>query len=136
VFNYTREFPYIWEEISIPVSYQADRDKAEGILLDAARRHTVGISQLSGDNLREMQRRYFLKPEEMGPRVYFRLTDNWLELTVRFIVEDRGMREVKDAISREILNEFEAAGITVASQTFDIVGVPPLRAEIKVPPGH
>ncbi|HPL62487.1 MAG TPA: DUF2254 family protein [Syntrophales bacterium] len=66
---------------------------------------------------------------------YFRLTDNWLELTVRFIVEDRGMREVKDAISREILNEFEAAGITVASQTFDIVGVPSLRAEIKMPPG-
>lgn len=39
-----------------------------------------------------MQRRHFLKPTEIGPRVYYRLTDNWLELTARFIVRERGIR--------------------------------------------
>jgi small-conductance mechanosensitive channel len=131
VFNYTGEFPYIWEEISIPVQYGADREKAESILLEAAQTHTVKIAQLGSEALREMQRRYFLKLEEMSPKVYYRLTDNWLELTVRFLVEDRGMREVKDAISREMLKNFDASGISVASQTFDIVGMPRLQAEIK-----
>jgi len=47
-------------------------------------------------------------------RKYYRLTDNWLELTVRFIVEAYGIRDLKDAMSREILTAFEAAGISLA----------------------
>src|SRR5436305_7996899 len=26
VYNYTREFPYIWDEITLPVSYKDDRE--------------------------------------------------------------------------------------------------------------
>ncbi|MGH8191354.1 MAG: hypothetical protein ACREP2_07890, partial [Rhodanobacteraceae bacterium] len=59
--------------------------------------------------------------------VYYRLTDNWLELAVRFVVADRGIREVKDAMSREIITAFDAAGIGIASATYDIVGLPPVR---------
>ncbi len=84
-------------------------------------------SKLGSEALQEMQRRYLLKPEEVGPKVYYRLTDNWLELTVRFIAEEWGIRAVKDAMSRDILCEFNNAGIIIASQTIDIVGFPPLN---------
>lgn len=127
VYNYTREFPYLWEEISLPISYAADRARAEQILLDAAERHTVAISSLSADALSEMQRRYFMAPAEMGPRVFYQLTDNWLELTVRFIARERGIRELKDGLSRDILAALEAAGIGIASATIEIVGLPVLR---------
>jgi hypothetical protein len=100
---------------------------AEKIVMDAALRHTITDSKLGKEALEEMQRRYFLKPTQIGPRVYWRLTDNWLELTLRFIVRDRGIRETKDALSRDILREFEAAGIDLASATFEIVSLPPLR---------
>jgi small-conductance mechanosensitive channel len=129
VFNYTREFPYIWEELSLPVSYASDRARAEQILLSAATRHTVPIAELSEPALREMERRYLLKAADLSPHVYYRLTDNWLELTVRFIVEDHGIRAVKDAMARDVLLELDAAGIGIASATFEIVGVPPLRLE-------
>lgn len=46
VYNYTRDFPYLWEEITIPISYTDDRHRAEEILLAAARRHTVEISAM------------------------------------------------------------------------------------------
>ena len=129
VYNYTREFPYIWEEMKLPVPYSADRERVERILMEAAKRHTVVLAQLSDEALREMQRRYFVRPVDVGPRVYYRLTDNWLELTVRFVVEDRGIREVKDALSRDILKGLDEAGIGVASATFDITGLPPLRIQ-------
>ena len=45
VYNYTREFPYLWEEMSLPIPYKADRGRAEQILLDAAARHTVQIAR-------------------------------------------------------------------------------------------
>lgn len=129
VFNYTRDFPYLWEELSLPITYASDRDRAERILLEAAERHTVPISDLSEEALHEMQRRYVLKPSDLKPRVYYRLTDNWLELTVRFIAKDHGIRGLKDALSRDILQGLDEAGIGIASATFEIVGLPPLRIE-------
>ncbi len=127
VYNFTHEFPYLWEEMILPIAYSADRDKAEQILLEVARRHSVPESQLNADAIDELKRRYFLDRLGVQPKVYYRLTDNWLELTVRFVVSDHGIREVKDAMSRDILRKLEADGIGLASATFEIVGLPPLR---------
>jgi small-conductance mechanosensitive channel len=127
VYNYTREFPYLWEELALPIPYAADRARAERILLAAADRHGVPVSELSAETLAELQRRYFLKPADVTPRVYVRLTDNWLELSVRFVVRDHGIRDQKDAISRDILAGLDGAGIPIASTTFEVVGLPPLR---------
>ena len=136
VYNYTREFPYLWEEISVPVAYRDDRRRAEQILLDCAARHTVHLGELSREALAAMQRRYFVQPAALEPKVYYRLTDNWLELTVRFVAEARGVRDLKDAISRDILDAFDAAGIGIASATYDIVGFPPLRIAEGAPLGR
>lgn len=129
VYNYTRDFPFIWEEMRLPIPYAADHARVEDILLDVARRHTVSINEMSEAALKEMERRYVMRGGELGPRVYYRLTDNWVELTVRFMVRDHGIRELKDAMSREVLAALHEAGIGVASSTFEIVGLPPLRIE-------
>jgi small-conductance mechanosensitive channel len=129
VYNYTREFPYLWEELRLPVAYGADRRRVERIMLEAAERHGVQAAALSAEALEEMRRRYFLNTADIRPRVYYRLTDNWLELTVRFVVPEIGIREQKDAMSREILDRLEQAGIGIASTTLEIVGFPPLRIQ-------
>lgn len=129
VYNYTRDFPYLWEEMQLPVPYTANPARVESILMEAAQRHTVPIGELSAEALEELQRRYFLKPADAKPRVYYRLTDNWLELTVRFIAMDHNVRELKDALSRDILRALNEAGISVASATFEVVGIPPLRID-------
>lgn len=129
VYNYTRDFPYVWEELSVPIRYGTDRTAAERILLSVAERVTVAIGSLSEAALEEMQRRYVMRPADMNPKVYYRLTDNWVELTVRFIAKDHSIRELKDRLSRSILDEFESAGIGLASTTFEIVGIPPVRLQ-------
>jgi len=43
VYNYTRVFPFFWEELHLPIKYGDDRARAEAILLDAARRHTADV---------------------------------------------------------------------------------------------
>lgn len=124
VYNYTREFPYLWEEISVPIKFNADHRRVEHILLSVADQRTISISTLSQQALQEMQRRYFMKSADMKPKVYYRLTDNWVELTVRFIAQDHGIRELKDQMSRDILKALDEAGIGIASTTYDIVGFP------------
>jgi small-conductance mechanosensitive channel len=129
VYNYTREFSFIWEEMMIPISYSADRERAEQIMLDVARRHTAGLVGPAEDELGRLKRRYAVGSVSVEPKVYFAMTDNWLELTVRFVSEARGVREVKDSMSRDILSALDEAGIGLASATFDIVGLPTVRVE-------
>lgn len=127
IYNYTYHFPYVWEEIRLPVKYGDDRSAVEDILLDAARRHAVRQDQLDPRHGAELKRRYGIEVGDVEPRVYWRLTDNWLELTVRFLSPDHGTREIKDRMSREILDRLDAAGIGIASATYEITGLPTLR---------
>lgn len=127
VYNYTRGFPYLWEELTLPIAYRDDRERAEQILLDAARRHTVAVEDMPAEALEAMQRKYFVRGVDLEPEVYWRITDNWLELTVRFLTGVYGVRVVKDRMSREVLAELDEAGIGIASATYEITGVPPLK---------
>jgi small-conductance mechanosensitive channel len=129
VFNYTRDFPYIWEEITVPITYKADRKWAEQILLEAAHAHALGPGSLSEEVARTLSARYGLESIDFEQRVFYRLTDNWLELTVRFVLDSHQTRRIKDLMSRHIIEAFDAAGIGVASATHDIVGLPPIRLE-------
>lgn len=129
VYNYSRDFPYIFEEMRIPIKYDADRARAEQILLDAARTHTTSLSELGSDALAELRRRYFITGADLEPRVYYRMTDNWLELAVRFLAPTHGVRELKDKLTRDILRGFEVAGLQVASTTIEVVGLPQLSPE-------
>ena len=127
VFNYTRDFPFIWEEMPIPITYQADDSRAETILLDAARSHAADPNAMAADAKAGLKERFGVDPIDLDPHVYYRITDNCLELTVRFIVHTHRIRSAKDAMARQILREFRTAGIGIASATYDIVGLPPIE---------
>jgi hypothetical protein len=59
------------------------------------------------------------------------MTDNWIEMTLRYVVEARVRREVKGVLHHELLRRFGAEeSITVASATIEIVGFPPLRGNV------
>lgn len=126
VYNYTREFPFLFEEIRVPV-HPADGPRAEAILLAVAKTHSQPIVDLGAPELLELQRRYFLEPTEPTPQVFWRLTDNWLELAVRFLARDHDVRRLKDLMTRDIISGFAAAGIPIASTSLEIVGLPELQ---------
>ena len=130
VYNYSRDFPYIWEELRLGVPYDADKVRAEQILLEAARRHSKRTAEMGEHNLKEMERRYAMRRSDLEPQVFWRLTDNWVELSVRFITEDHGIRYIKDAMSREILKGFEEAGLSIASGTYAIVEFPEVNVRL------
>jgi small-conductance mechanosensitive channel len=135
VYNFTREFPYIWEEVGIPVKYDADHARAEKILLDAATRHTAQIVEKSREQLAGFMKKYPVHGDlEVEPRVFWRMTDNWVELTVRFVAEPHGVRALKDAMARDIVSDLAKTGIGIASSTFEVTGVPPLKARVEIAP--
>ncbi|HYP75600.1 MAG TPA: mechanosensitive ion channel domain-containing protein [Polyangiaceae bacterium] len=131
VFNYTREFPFLFEELIIPIKYGADRQRAETILLRAAEEHTKDVRAASPEALKRLADEYQVEGMDVSPHVYYRLTDNWVELTLRFLVGEHGIRELKDRMSRDILRDFEAAKLSLASGTYEIVGLPTVHVETR-----
>lgn len=128
-YNYTRNFNFLWEELRLPLRYDTDLRQAEAIVLAAVREATAGIIEEGHRELANMRERYLIHAGELEPRAYLRLTDNWVELSVRFLVNTYGVREVKDRISRHILERFREVGLELASSTVELARLP--RIELR-----
>ena len=88
-------------------------------MLAAARRATDALVAEAQPALQEPMARFpNLERPRLEPCVH--LTDNWNELTLRFLAREHGVRDLKNRISRAILEEFTAAKIEVASSTMDV----------------
>ncbi len=124
VYNYTRDFPFIWEEMSLTVRYEDDRAEVERILLAAARAYAVDPAEISAEAARSLERRFELHRLDFEPKVFLRLTPNWLEMNLRFMSRDHGTRAVKDLIARDVLDGLDRAGVRVASTPYRIVEGP------------
>ena len=133
VYNYTREFPYIWDEINLPIRFQDDRSRAEEILEAAARRYALTREKIGDEEAERLKDQFGINVGEIDPQTYWRITDNWLEITVRFLVPEHGGRRVKDQMSRDILAALDQAKIGIASATYAIVEVPPIKLEAAKP---
>jgi small-conductance mechanosensitive channel len=115
VYNYTHDFPYLWDEIRLPLHFNQDFGRAEEILLEAGRKHALTEAAVGEAELKRLEERFGLKVGEIDPRVYWRITENWVELTLRFLAPDHGIRSIKDGITRDILSGFDQAAIVIAA---------------------
>ncbi len=131
IYNYTKYNPYIWDEIVLPVPYTDDWRRAIELILAEAEEHSAEFQQPAQAAFASLARRYPISTTEVEPTVFLRMTDNWIEITLRYVVDTRRRRPVQVALVRDIIEAFEATpDVSVASTTFDIVGMPPLEARV------
>lgn len=118
VYNYSASFDFIWEEIAIPIAYDDDWETAAELLGDEARR--ISTTAAAAEAIQQMRRRYPVPEAELHPRVFRTPTDNYMELSARFIVPVRAARTTKDELSQRVIRRLSEAGIQVASTTQDV----------------
>jgi small-conductance mechanosensitive channel len=126
VFNYSADFPFLWDEITVPVKYGSDHLLAREIL------HRV-VHEVAGDYVarartawRSVIDKYRVEEESVEPMVTMIANDNWIEFTVRYVVDYRRRRAIKDQIFPRILETFEQTNgrVAIASTTIQIVEMP------------
>lgn len=129
VFNYTQHWPYIWDEITIPITYDSDWQHAGEIMVEHGREYSSHLQAQAQAELSGMMKRFPVYDTPVEPLLYIIMTDNWIDMTLRYVVDPRERRTVAGQLHLELLQHFESeADITVASATFEIVGFPPLRS--------
>jgi len=118
VYNFSAIFEFIWEELTMPIAYRSDWHEAERIIKEEAL--LASASEGARAAISAMERRYPIPHAEVEPRVFVRATDNWMELSARFIVPVREARTAKDAMMRRIRERLDAAGIEIGTETEEV----------------
>jgi small-conductance mechanosensitive channel len=74
--------------------------------------------------LERLRQQFPLQAADLEPQTFLRLTDNWVELSIRFLVRAWGIRSVKDGVTRVVLARYREEGISIASASFEVARLP------------
>lgn len=82
---------------------------------------------------RHMVHKYLIEDQKIEPVVTLIANDNWLEFTIRYVVDYKRRRGTKDELFTRILEEIDKSGgrVGIASTTIHLVETPPLDVNIR-----
>lgn len=83
VLNYSGDFPFLWDEITVPIRFGSDLPRAQAILEGAAQRITEGYQEEAGRIWKEIQLRFPLEDATTKTLVTLIFDHNWVTFTVR-----------------------------------------------------
>ncbi len=123
VANYTEGFPYIWDELSVMVTFESDWKAAERIVVASLKDHAPDSTDPQIVNsIREAGEQYLIRYQHLTPTTYVSVKDSGVMISGRYLVGVRTRRSVKDALWRSILEALaEEAKVDLAYPTSRIV---------------
>jgi small-conductance mechanosensitive channel len=132
VFNYSADFPFLWDEITIPVKYGSDYRLAQEIFYNAAVELTGSYATFAKEAWNKIVKKYLIEDASTEPMVNLVANDNWLEYTVRYIVDYKKRRSFKNSLFLNILEEIEKTDgrVAIASATVHIVETPVFKVRL------
>ncbi|MCO6511702.1 MAG: mechanosensitive ion channel [Aridibacter famidurans] len=133
VYNYSGEFPFLWDEIKIPVKYGSDHKLARRILLGVAEKILEDYAREAAVSWEEFSKRFLLESALTEPMVTMVANDNWIEFTMRYVVDFNKRRTTKDLLFSTILDDFDKTegAVQIASATFHLVEAPPINVNLR-----
>jgi small-conductance mechanosensitive channel len=106
IVNLTRDFPYVWDEVTAPVGNKSDMVYATSVLLSVAKR-VIGEQMVApaGEYERILLAARLETSISREPQVFVSMDDSWTNLTVRYLVAARERRRWGSMLAQEILTE-------------------------------
>ena len=132
VFNYSGDFPFLWDEIQVPIQYGSDYKLVKQVLLESAQIVVGDYSRTARETWASMVKKYRLENATTEPTASLVANDNWVEFTLRYPVDYKKRRVTKDALFTRMLEQADIHKdkFRFASATFHIVEAPELKVKI------
>jgi len=132
VFNYSAHFPFLWDEVMVPIKYGCDYRMARRIIERVAGEvvgeYARGARKAWGD----VVSKYLIDDARVDPVVTMAANQNWIEFTLRYVVDYKMRRGTKDRIFTRILEEIDKTDdqVGIAASTLNIEKMPPLSVSV------
>ena len=122
IYNYSGDFPFLWDEITIPIRFGSDLELARNILYRVA---GDVVGQFTADAERvwaEMVEKYLIEQASVEPMVSIEADENWVTATLRYVVDFKRRRSTKNELFSAILDALTETGgaVQIASTSQEI----------------
>jgi small-conductance mechanosensitive channel len=131
IYNYSRDFPFIWDEFNIPIRYGSDVELAKKIVIQVASETLSEYVTASKDQWKNVVDRYYIENAIVEPTLAISMTDNWIQFNLRYIVDYKKRRYTKNILNELIGQEIEKTNskVVLASATIEIVKIPHVQVD-------
>jgi small-conductance mechanosensitive channel len=133
VYNYSQDFPFIWDEFNLPIRYESDIDLAKAIVINIASEILSEYTANSKAQWSEIVNKYYIEDAQLDPTLAIKLTDNWIEFNLRYIVDYKKRRLTKHNLNDRIRKAFKETNgkVILASSTLELIKIPELKIDLK-----
>ncbi|MBU3024144.1 mechanosensitive ion channel family protein [Zobellia galactanivorans] len=131
--NYSMDFPFVWDELNILITHESDIALAKKIVLADA---TELLSEYTKNSLakwKEMVAHYYIEDATLEPTLALKITDNWIEVNLRYITDYKLRRATKHQLFERIQQSiFTTEGkVVLASTTLQLLKIPDINVQVK-----
>ncbi|WP_242084616.1 mechanosensitive ion channel family protein [Aestuariivivens sediminis] len=129
IYNYSQDFPFIWDELNLPITYDSNVELAKSIVIKIASNILSEFTASSKSQWNEVVNKYYIEDAMLDPTLAISLTDNWIQFNLRYIVNYKRRRSTKhllfDAIHKKI--KTTNGEVTLASTTLELIKIPEVK---------
>ena len=131
IYNYSQDFPFVWDEFNLPIRYDSDVEIAKSIVIKIASETLSEYVSKSIANWEKVVNKYYIEDAEVEPTLAITMTDNWIQFNIRYIVDYRKRRFTKHLLNEKIGKAIQETGgkVQMASVTLEIVKIPKLNID-------
>ncbi len=131
--NYSMDFPFVWDELNVLITYGSDVELAKKIVLDKATELLSAYTEDSMAKWEEMVKRYYIENATIAPTMAINLTDNWIALNLRYITDYKLRRYTKHQLFEHIEQAVlrTEGKVTLASTTLQLLKIPEVDVHLK-----
>jgi len=83
--NYTKGFKYIWNEISVLITFESDWELAKEKLTEIVNHHALHFTEEAAEQIKSTARKYMILYNNLTPIVYTDVKESGVELTLRYL---------------------------------------------------
>lgn len=132
VFNYSADFPFLWDEFTVPIRYGSDYRLAREIVLRILHDEVGEYAEQAKQSWRRVVTKYRIENARVDPMVTLVANDNWIEFTARYVVDYTRRRATKDRLFTRLLDDIDATAgkVLLASATFELVDAPAVNVRL------
>lgn len=104
VYNYSGDFPFLWDEIKVPIKTGSNFELASRIFTDILNEVQGSYIEDAHKHWNKMTEKLMVENAQLEPMVKLTFDESWITFTLRYVVDYKKRRGTKDIISRKVLN--------------------------------
>ena len=132
VYNYSQDFPFIWDEFNLPIRYGSDVELAKSIVITIASETLSEFTSNSKSRWTEVVNKYYIEDAVVEPTLAISLTDNWIQFNIRYIVDYKKRRSTRHILNTKIMEAIEKTEgkVMLASSTIELINLKNAKVNI------